>query len=55
MRMPMLLPRVQLGFIGMGRAITTATYFGDASPNAAQGKLTNTNWQDRIAVYQSYA
>jgi hypothetical protein len=44
---------VQLGFIGTWGENYYTDYFGDASPNAAQGKLTNTNWQDRIAVLKA--
>lgn len=41
---------VQMGFIGVWGEIYYTDYFGDASPNADQGKLLDENWQDRIEV-----
>ncbi|MEO6546475.1 MAG: DUF4832 domain-containing protein [Ferruginibacter sp.] len=44
---------VQFGFIGIWGENYYTDYFGDASPNAAQGKLLDGNWQDRIEVLQA--
>lgn len=44
---------VQFGFIGIWGENYYTDYFGDASPNASQGKLLDNNWQDRIEVLQA--
>jgi hypothetical protein len=44
---------VQLGFIGTWGEQYYSDFFGDASPNAAQGKLLDQNWKDRIEVIKA--
>ncbi len=44
---------VQLGFIGVWGEQYYTDFFGDASSNAAQGKLTDANWRDRIEVIKA--
>jgi hypothetical protein len=44
---------VQLGFIGVWGEQYYSDFFGDASPNAAQGKLLDQNWKDRIEVIKA--
>lgn len=44
---------VQMGFIGTWGENYYTDYFGDASPNADQGKLLDQNWQDRIDVLKA--
>ncbi|WP_421876722.1 DUF4832 domain-containing protein [Marinoscillum sp.] len=44
---------VQMGFIGTWGENYYTDYFGDASPNADQGKLLDENWQDRIDVLKA--
>lgn len=44
---------VQLGFIGVWGEQYYSDFFGDASPNADQGKLTDNNWNDRIEVIKA--
>lgn len=44
---------VQLGFIGVWGEQYYSDFFGDASPNANQGKLTDNNWKDRIEVIKA--
>ncbi|RYE20214.1 MAG: DUF4832 domain-containing protein [Sphingobacteriales bacterium] len=44
---------VQMGFIGTWGEQYYSDYFGDASPNAGQGKLLDNNWVDRIAVLKA--
>lgn len=44
---------VQLGFIGVWGEQYYSDFFGDASPNASQGKLLDQNWKDRIEVIKA--
>lgn len=44
---------VQMGFIGVWGEQYYTDYFGDASGNAAQGKLLDENWNDRIEVLKA--
>jgi len=44
---------VQLGFIGVWGEQYYSDFFGDASPNAAQGKLLDNNWKDRFEVIKA--
>jgi hypothetical protein len=44
---------VQLGFIGTWGEQYYTDFFGDASGNAGQGKLLDSNWKDRIQVIKA--
>ena len=44
---------IQMGFIGIWGEQYYTDYFGDASSNADQGKLTDENWEDRIEVLEA--
>jgi len=44
---------IQMGFIGIWGEQYYTDYFGDASSNAEQGKLTDENWEDRIEVLEA--
>jgi hypothetical protein len=44
---------VQLGFIGVWGEQYYSDFFGDASPNANQGKLLDQNWKDRFEVIKA--
>ncbi|MGM0933150.1 MAG: DUF4832 domain-containing protein [Bacteroidota bacterium] len=44
---------LQMGFIGIWGEQYYTDYFGDASSNADQGKLTDENWEDRIEVLKA--
>ncbi len=44
---------VQLGFIGTWGEQYYSDFFGDASLNGSQGKLTDNNWKDRIEVIKA--
>jgi hypothetical protein len=45
---------LQLGFIGTWGENYYTDFFGDASPNADQGRLLNKNWEDRIAILRAF-
>ena len=42
-----------MGFIGIWGENYYTDFFGDASPNASQGKLLDANWNDRIEVLRA--
>lgn len=44
---------LQMGFIGIWGENYYTDYFGDASPNANQGKLLDSNWNDRIELLKA--
>lgn len=44
---------VQMGWIGTWGENYYTDYFGDASPNADQGKVLDENWTDRIEVLKA--
>lgn len=41
---------VQMGFVGIWGEQYYTDYFGDTSPNSPQDRLSDSNWQDRLAV-----
>lgn len=44
---------LQMGFIGTWGENYYSDFFGDPSSNAAQGKILDNNWQDRLEVLQA--